>query len=432
MSNATSVSDIERAEHLNYADSKGVKRVSVFNDGIQINAATDESVQGLGMTVDNALDFTEFDLNASAFSQTTDISNDFILDSIILNFSTSESKTITVTGADGTILWGGSVDTSLNNLGYNTTKKNFNLVFDQAFNGGDNITVSVTQLSSAGTMDCILKVKQGGAGLSGNPVLGAGSEVVGKVRLVTASGDEVTDDDSDCVNVCVQDQVTKSLIFTVNHKVSTTTLTLDTSSGDETITATTGHGILVGDQVALQEGENVFQAGVTAVSGDDITLDCPIDYPYTTSALLTREQINGNVNGSVTPVDFTIKPQTGQIWDIYEFTMYIESTGSADLTKFGDITNGLTNGILIRKKDGTYENIFCAKNNGDLYFRCEETEFLEKPYYSFKATFKFPEQTGVALRLNGNEGEFFEVLVRDNLSSLLRFNMFSTGHVIKQ
>jgi hypothetical protein len=45
MGKATSVSDLERAEHLGYADSKGVKRVSVFNDGVQVNAATEEGIQ---------------------------------------------------------------------------------------------------------------------------------------------------------------------------------------------------------------------------------------------------------------------------------------------------------------------------------------------------------------------------------------------------
>lgn len=40
MAQATSVSDLERAEHLNYADGKGVKRVSMYNNGVQVNAAT--------------------------------------------------------------------------------------------------------------------------------------------------------------------------------------------------------------------------------------------------------------------------------------------------------------------------------------------------------------------------------------------------------
>lgn len=42
MSDANAISDLERAEHLAYADGKGVKRVSLFNDGVQINAATEE------------------------------------------------------------------------------------------------------------------------------------------------------------------------------------------------------------------------------------------------------------------------------------------------------------------------------------------------------------------------------------------------------
>lgn len=42
MSDANAISDLERAEHLGYADGKGVKRVSIFNDGVQVNAATEE------------------------------------------------------------------------------------------------------------------------------------------------------------------------------------------------------------------------------------------------------------------------------------------------------------------------------------------------------------------------------------------------------
>ncbi len=45
MSNANAISDLERAEHLGYADGAGVKRVSVYNNGAQINAATEETLQ---------------------------------------------------------------------------------------------------------------------------------------------------------------------------------------------------------------------------------------------------------------------------------------------------------------------------------------------------------------------------------------------------
>lgn len=134
--------------------------------GTQINPATEDkqddiitAINDNDFSITNAIDSTAFDLQASAFSETTSITNDYLFDSIELNFSTAESKTITITSSNGTILWGGTLDTTSDNLGRNTTARNFNLIFGQGFNTGENITVDVTQFSSPGTMDCILKVK---------------------------------------------------------------------------------------------------------------------------------------------------------------------------------------------------------------------------------------------------------------------------------
>jgi len=164
------------------------KIVTITNAGttkkaLDVNIANDET----GLVVTNALEFTAFDLNAAAFSKVTNITNDYIFDSIELNFSTTESKTITITSANGTVLLGGTLDTSSSNFLRNTTKQSFNLKFDQAFDGGENITVDVTQFSSAGTMDCILKIKQGSASLTGEPVIGAGTNEIGSVNVIDVS-----------------------------------------------------------------------------------------------------------------------------------------------------------------------------------------------------------------------------------------------------
>lgn len=54
MGKATAVSDLERAEHLPYGDGAGVKRVSIYNNGTQINAATEETLQSIaGFNVPN-------------------------------------------------------------------------------------------------------------------------------------------------------------------------------------------------------------------------------------------------------------------------------------------------------------------------------------------------------------------------------------------
>ena len=145
------------------------ERYEVASDAelVNINAG----VSQLAMSISNEIDETAYDLNAAAFSESTVINKDYILDNIELNFSTIEAKTITVTSSDGTILWGGSVDTSASNLGYNTTKQHFFLSFGRGFNASENITVAVTQFSSAGTMDCILKIQSGTNTLLGDPVV---------------------------------------------------------------------------------------------------------------------------------------------------------------------------------------------------------------------------------------------------------------------
>ena len=140
--------------------------------GAYINPATEDTVSQLVMAVTNAIDSTAYDLNAAAFSETTAITNDYELDSVELNFSTAEAKTITITSADGTILWGGDVDTTAANQGYLTTAKHFYLGFNhRGFDGGDNITVTVTQFSGAGTMDCVLRTKSGTNSLLGDPTV---------------------------------------------------------------------------------------------------------------------------------------------------------------------------------------------------------------------------------------------------------------------
>jgi len=184
------------------------------NDGNDYDSSNPLEVSG-GEEVTNAIDKIAFNLNAAAFSETTNISNDYIFDSVLLNFSTTESKTITITGFDGTILLGGTVDTTSQNLLRNTTKQHFNLIFQQAFNAGDNITVAVTQFTSSGTMDCILKVKQGTTPLVGVPVLGAGDNVIGKVKIVDEGGTATLDVVGDGETVVVENtdgKVTTKLI----------------------------------------------------------------------------------------------------------------------------------------------------------------------------------------------------------------------------
>lgn len=204
------------------------------------------------LSVVNAIDSIAFDLNSSSFSETTNISNDYIFDSVLLNFSTNEVKTITITGPDGTILWGGTVDTTAANLGFNTTKQNFNLIFNQAFNANDNITVSVTQFGSAGTMDCILKIIEGSSTLTGSPVLGAGNEIIGRVIIqpVTDNNPQTFEDTS----FVVGDSPVSLNLNTVLSRNATQFTVINDGAGSFKV-AISNDGISFGGEHTMNNGE---------------------------------------------------------------------------------------------------------------------------------------------------------------------------------
>lgn len=162
------ISSVEYQEVKIVDGTKGETTPVAVANGLAANAmrvtiASDSSsltVDGVPeLTVTNAIDSTAFDLQASAFSETSSITNDYILNSIKLNFSTTESKTITVTGPDGTKIY---EDTNTNQ---SVSLGDINI----AFNASENFTVDVTQFSSAGTMDCVAVITEGSASLGGDP-----------------------------------------------------------------------------------------------------------------------------------------------------------------------------------------------------------------------------------------------------------------------
>ncbi len=117
-------------------------------------------VSQLVMSITNAINETAYDLNAAAFSETTNISNDFILDNLEINFSTTAIRDITVTSFDGTVLL--------------EDKDNIDKDFlwtdvDMGFNGGENITVAITQAGAACSADVKLRTRSGTNTLVGDP-----------------------------------------------------------------------------------------------------------------------------------------------------------------------------------------------------------------------------------------------------------------------
>lgn len=109
---------------------------------------------GGSLSIVEALNFTAFDLSVGAYSGTTNIASDYQLDSLELHFSTRAKRTITLTTEDGTVVFKRANDVS----------QDINVPFGRkGFDGGEDLTLAVTQTTSACTVTGKLTTAQGSA-----------------------------------------------------------------------------------------------------------------------------------------------------------------------------------------------------------------------------------------------------------------------------
>jgi len=174
------------------------------------------------------------------------------------------------------------------------------------------------------------------------------------------------------------------------------------------------------------------------VVGDVITMDTPFNHAYSSLDTFSRNSIDLRVNGSVTPVAFSVAPLAGQTNDVTRVTLLIESAQAMDFTQFGSISP-LTVGCVLRVKraEGEYKNLINFKTNGDFIEEAVDPVFQDKKGgggFGFTATLIFAGQQnrGVVIRLDGTRGEQLELIVQDNLSTgLTKFHMRAQGSEIQ-
>ncbi|RLI53851.1 MAG: hypothetical protein DRP09_14645, partial [Candidatus Thorarchaeota archaeon] len=147
-------------------------------------------------------------------------------------------------------------------------------------------------------------------------------------------------------------------------------MTADTVIGDYTINMVAGHGFSAGDELlVVQNGDDVksFNCKILTVATNTLTIDSPFDSVYTSaSAVVLEVSKELNVDGSTTAVKFDLPNSTTTEFHITRIIIHITDADEMDDSKFGSLT-ALARGLVFRKKnsDGTYNNIFNVKNNGE-------------------------------------------------------------------
>jgi hypothetical protein len=259
------------------------------------------------------------------------------------------------------------------------------------------------------------------------------------VALKDANGLELALESNGGVPVNVQDQTTRPFDVRINQPDKTgLTIAAQPTVGSYDVTLSTGHGVIIGDILALFEDDvmpQLWYGDVLNVVGDVITLDTPCPYAFTVAGTVGETSlVNMNVDGSVTPEIYGIVNVFNVAVDIVRLIIHITDTTAMDDGKFGGQA-ALTNGVVFRKKISAsqYINYWNVKTNGEIGGIAYDRRYDDKApagVYGMTTRLTYGGQSkhGVVIRLE--PGEAIEMIIQDDLTGLSSFITTFEGHSI--
>lgn len=246
-----------------------------------------------------------------------------------------------------------------------------------------------------------------------------------------------------------QDSTTPSVdLLFIQALGAPTVLTNDVAIDDRTFEINSLANFIVGTYVGIfsgVSGERRFYFGhileVGNPTANSIMMDTPIDFAFMAGDIVLPATHNLNVVGTpASPAIFGIQAggPGGNPFAIDITRIMIEMTSDdvPNFNAFGDIEGGLTNGIVLRRIDGQTRNVWNVKTNAELAnLTYDYTPLLQSnPGQGVNGiiarfTFAGTDKHGVALRLF--EGDVLQLLIQDDLSSLLSFHIIAQGHIVE-
>jgi len=200
------------------------------------------------------------------------------------------------------------------------------------------------------------------------------------IRTASVVPIEVSDRGSIALPVFVQDQTTNPLSVPLLRTLNTTTLTATGAIGDTEVALTAGHGTVVGNTLQISDPTSglFLQAQVLAVVVNDVTLDQPLNFAYSTTDPVVISDNSMLVVGTLTaPIIFSVLPLSTHAGDMLKLIIDIRSGSDMDFSTFGSET-ALVNGCVVRvlQNDGNFRNLFNFKSNGDFIHQGFDHQFL--------------------------------------------------------
>lgn len=246
------------------------------------------------------------------------------------------------------------------------------------------------------------------------------------------------------IAVNIQDQTTELVDLYISQFIQDLVVAVNTFIDDYVVTITTVAEPIDWHIVCLKEWNAFYQwvilSHVANSTNWDVTLDTPLDYAFTVSWWYSERSIDLNVDWSVTPQIFDIWPAGGWAntfieWDVVRVLFTMEDNLQPDWTRFWWIIWGISNWLVLRKKDWLYKNIFNVKTNWEFADRCYDVAYDDRAsnqsdyYVRIRRTFWGQNKNGVVIRLKAVTSEVLQVIIQDDLTSLLWFRGVVQWHL---
>lgn len=215
------------------------------------------------------------------------------------------------------------------------------------------------------------------------------------------------------------------------------TLASIASVGNTSINVTNGALFAVGDFIEFNVSptESIYKQ-ITVIAVNTLTLDGPLDNAYAIGDEVRVVSIGMNVAGTLaSPASFKFIPDGGQIWHIVRFLFSMTHNTAGDLGLFGNLPK-LTNGAVLRAFDGTsgsFRTFMNIKSNADTKNNMYDVDFDTRSggggIYGTSGRGSIKIGTGAVPNLVASNGDYFEILIQDDLSGLNSFRMKVQGHI---
>ena len=242
------------------------------------------------------------------------------------------------------------------------------------------------------------------------------------------------------IPVNMQDQTTPPLILPMAQELAATTLSADTVLNAYTMVVTSSAGASIGNHIRIinSAADRYYYGTVLSIVVNTIIVDTQIDFVYISGSEVTFSNINMNVDGSVTPVIFTLRtgsPSIPSEVDITRVLITCITESAVNLSLFGDLS-ALTRGVAFRSVNGDQRNIFNIKKNLDIaslaydwtpYVATNPSQGVDG--FASRLTFAGQNKMGIALRVGQHDN--LEMIVQDDLRGLVTLNAILEGHIVE-